>query len=49
LAVRPMRSHNDSRRIGLVWRRGYPKAQELALLAKLMRENTPEGTRPLRL
>jgi LysR family transcriptional regulator, hydrogen peroxide-inducible genes activator len=48
LAIRPMRSRNDSRRIGLVWRRGYPKAQELALLAKLVRENPPEGTRPVR-
>jgi LysR family hydrogen peroxide-inducible transcriptional activator len=49
LAIRPMRSQNDSRRIGLVWRRGYPKAQELALLAKLVRENAPEGTRPITL
>ena len=47
LAIRPMRSRNDSRRIGLVWRRGYPRAQELALLARLVRENVPEGTRPV--
>lgn len=47
LAIRPLRSSNDSRRIGLVWRRGYPKAQELALLAELLRENPPEGTRPV--
>jgi len=47
LAIRPLRSNNDSRRIGLVWRRGYPKAQELALLAELVRETPPEGTRPV--
>jgi LysR family hydrogen peroxide-inducible transcriptional activator len=47
LAIRPLRSTNDSRRIGLVWRRGYPKAHELALLAELLRENPPEGTRPV--
>ena len=47
LAIRPLRSSNDSRRIGLVWRRGYPKAHELALLAELLRENPPEGTRPV--
>jgi LysR family hydrogen peroxide-inducible transcriptional activator len=46
LAIRPMRSRNGSRRIGLVCRRGYPKAKELGLLAKLVRENLPEGTRP---
>lgn len=48
LAIRPMRSSHDSRRIGLVWRRGYPKAQELTLLAKLLGENPPEGTLPVR-
>jgi LysR family hydrogen peroxide-inducible transcriptional activator len=47
LAIRPMRSRHDSRRIGLVWRRGYPRAEELSLLAKLVRENPPEGTRPV--
>ena len=47
LAIRPLRSSNDSRRIGLVWRRGYPKAEELGLLAELVRENPPEGTRPV--
>jgi LysR family hydrogen peroxide-inducible transcriptional activator len=43
--IRPLQSHNASRRIGLVWRRGYSKAQELALLAKLVRDNPPSGTR----
>jgi LysR family hydrogen peroxide-inducible transcriptional activator len=47
LAIRPLRSSIDSRRIGLVWRRGYPKAHELALLARLIQENPPEGTRPV--
>jgi LysR family hydrogen peroxide-inducible transcriptional activator len=42
--IRPLHSGNGSRRIGLVWRRGYPKAQELALFANLVRENPPSGT-----
>ncbi len=43
--IRPLHSANASRRIGLVWRRGYPKAQELALLGELIRDNPPSGTR----
>jgi LysR family hydrogen peroxide-inducible transcriptional activator len=43
--IRPLRSRSASRRIGLVWRRGDPKAQELALLASLVRNNPPTGTR----
>jgi LysR family hydrogen peroxide-inducible transcriptional activator len=43
--IRPLQSPNASRRIGLVWRRGYPKAQELALLGDLVRDNSPSGTR----
>src|SRR6202044_4278572 len=44
-AIRPLQSPNDSRRIGLVWRRGYPKARELALLGDLIIANPPSGTR----
>ena len=43
--IQPLQSRNASRRIGLVWRRGYPKVQELGLLAKLIRDNPPDGTR----
>jgi len=43
--VRPLQSNNASRRIGLVWRRGYPKANDLALLSDLIRKNLPSGTR----
>jgi LysR family hydrogen peroxide-inducible transcriptional activator len=46
-AIRPLQSPNDSRRIGLVWRRGYPKEQELALLGNLIIDNPPAGTRPV--
>ncbi|HTX23043.1 MAG TPA: LysR substrate-binding domain-containing protein [Steroidobacteraceae bacterium] len=46
-AILPIRSVNASRRIGLVWRRGYPKASDLSLLGRLVRENRPEGTRPV--
>jgi LysR family transcriptional regulator, hydrogen peroxide-inducible genes activator len=45
IVVRPLQSRNASRRIGLAWRRGHPKAQEIALLAKLVRDNPPSGTR----
>jgi hypothetical protein len=30
-----------------VWRRGFPKAQELALLGELVRNNPPSGTLPV--
>jgi LysR family transcriptional regulator, hydrogen peroxide-inducible genes activator len=43
--IRPLQSPNDSRRVGLVWRRGYPKAQELSLLGDLIIDNPPAGTR----
>jgi LysR family transcriptional regulator, hydrogen peroxide-inducible genes activator len=43
--IRPLRSRKASRRIGLVWRRGDQKSQELALLAALIRDNAPSGTR----
>src|SRR5580704_6867911 len=42
--IRPLQSPDDSRRIGLVWRRGYPKARELALLGDLIIDNPPDGT-----
>jgi len=42
--IRPLRAPNASRRIGLVWRRGYPKAHDLALLGELVRNNPPRGT-----
>jgi LysR family hydrogen peroxide-inducible transcriptional activator len=44
-AILPMRAAGASRRIGLVWRRGYPKSEELTLLAGLIRDQPPEGTR----
>jgi LysR family hydrogen peroxide-inducible transcriptional activator len=43
--IRRLQSPNASRRIGLAWRRGYPKAQELRLLGDLVRDNPPSGTR----
>jgi LysR family hydrogen peroxide-inducible transcriptional activator len=42
--VRPLQAANASRRIGLAWRRGYPKARDLALLGDLVRDNPPSGT-----
>ena len=44
IVIRQMRSVNASRRIGLVWRRGYPKGNELALLGNLVRSSPPGGT-----
>jgi LysR family hydrogen peroxide-inducible transcriptional activator len=43
--IRRMRSRKASRCIGLVWRRGDQKAHELGLLATLVRDNPPSGTR----
>jgi LysR family hydrogen peroxide-inducible transcriptional activator len=43
--IRPLRSRKASRRIGLVWRRGDQKSQELALFAALLRDHAPKGTR----
>lgn len=45
VAVRPIHAAKASRRIGLVWRRGYPKADEMTLLAELVRDEPPQGTR----
>ncbi|MDP9012177.1 MAG: LysR substrate-binding domain-containing protein [Pseudomonadota bacterium] len=45
--IRPLHSPHANRRIGLVWRRGYPKAQELAMLGELVRNNPPSGTLPI--
>ena len=42
--VRPLQSTAASRRIGLAWRRGYPKAKDLTLLGDLIRKNLPSGT-----
>jgi len=46
-AIVPIRSVNASRRIGLAWRRGYPRASDLACLGRLIGENAPVGTRAL--
>jgi LysR family hydrogen peroxide-inducible transcriptional activator len=43
--IRPLQSGNASRRIGLAWRRGYPKSKDLALLGDLVKKNLPGGTR----
>jgi LysR family transcriptional regulator, hydrogen peroxide-inducible genes activator len=45
--IRPLRSRSASRRIGLVWRRGDSKAHEYMLLASLIRDNPPSGTRTI--
>jgi LysR family transcriptional regulator, hydrogen peroxide-inducible genes activator len=47
IVVRPLSADRASRRIGLAWRRGYAKADELALLAALIRNDLPRGTRPV--
>src|ERR1700726_4026886 len=45
--VRPLQSTAASRRIGLAWRRGYPKAKDLRLLGDVIRNNPPSGTRAI--
>jgi LysR family transcriptional regulator, hydrogen peroxide-inducible genes activator len=42
--TRPLQSANASRRVGLVWRIGYPKERDLRSLADLVRANPPSGT-----
>jgi LysR family hydrogen peroxide-inducible transcriptional activator len=42
--IRPLRSPSASRRIGLVWRRGSPNAQQLSLLGEMVRDNPASGT-----
>ena len=42
--VLPVDSQHASRRIGLVWRNGFPKADDLIRLASLVREQPPRGT-----
>jgi LysR family hydrogen peroxide-inducible transcriptional activator len=44
LVVRPLRTLHDRRRIGLVFRQGSARAQELRMLAQLVRKHPPEGT-----
>jgi len=44
LQILPITSKHASRRIGLVWRHGYPKADDLTRLANLVREQPPRGT-----
>jgi LysR family transcriptional regulator, hydrogen peroxide-inducible genes activator len=43
--VVPVDSEHASRRIGLVWRHGFPKADDLTRLGNLIREQPPRGTR----
>lgn len=46
LVVRPL-ANGESRRIGLVWRRGHARHQELLLLAEALRRALPDGVRPV--
>ncbi len=46
LALRPL-APPASRRIGLVWRRSYPKAADLEALAETLKAHLPEGVEPL--
>jgi LysR family transcriptional regulator, hydrogen peroxide-inducible genes activator len=45
--VLPVDSPHASRRIGLVWRHGFPKADDLTRLGSLVREQPPRGTCPV--
>ena len=46
IAIRPL-AGRPSRRIGLIWRRGYPKARDLRLLGDVVRENLPASVAPV--
>ena len=42
VSMRPL-SPGVGRRIGLVWRRSYPRVQDIRLLASIVRDNLPAG------
>jgi LysR family hydrogen peroxide-inducible transcriptional activator len=42
ITVRPLEGE-VGRRIGLVWRRSYPRLRDLQLLALTLRDHLPEG------
>jgi LysR family hydrogen peroxide-inducible transcriptional activator len=46
VTMRPM-SPGVGRRIGLVWRRSYPKPRDIHLLATTLREHLPQGVFPV--
>jgi len=46
LVVRPL-AGGESRRIGLVWRRGHPRHEELLLLARVLQQALPDGVRAI--
>lgn len=46
LVVRPL-AQGESRRIGLVWRRGHARDAELHLLADALKQALPDGVRPI--
>jgi len=48
LTVKPLRG-DEHRRIGLVWRRTHPRAQEFELLAATLKRTAPTGTKPWQL
>jgi LysR family hydrogen peroxide-inducible transcriptional activator len=47
LIVRPL-AQGESRRIGLVWRRGHSRDAELHLLAEALKQALPDAVRPIR-
>lgn len=46
LIVRPM-AQGESRRIGLVWRKGHARHQELQMLAEVLKQHLPSGVRAI--
>ena len=42
MTVRPLEA-GVGRRIGLVWRRSYPKVRDLRLIAQTLRDHLPQG------
>ena len=46
IAMRPLEA-GVGRRIGLVWRRSYPRHRDIHLLAKTLRDHLPQGVDPV--
>jgi LysR family transcriptional regulator, hydrogen peroxide-inducible genes activator len=48
LAVRPLQSPQAHRRIGMVWRASFPRAQDLEVLGRFIQDQLPDSVTPIR-
>jgi len=48
LVVRPLRAAHAHRRIGLVWRASFPRAEDLEVLGRFIQDHAPDSVTPIR-